>query len=118
MIGRMSYRIGRGRLARVSELIARPGKKAKASVTIAHTLLDAVDDVAGQSHRSALVEHAVRRYLRYLVKRARRERELALLDEHAPRLNAAAAQAADDQAEPDAARRSAQLSWGSKRSCR
>ncbi len=98
----MTYRVGASRLARVSKLIHTPGRKAKASVTIGHALLDAVDEVAGQSQRSALVEHAVRRYLRFLVKRARRERELALLDTHAARLNAAAAQAAADQAEPDA----------------
>lgn len=98
----MRYRIAPARIARVSELVVRPGKKAKASITIARSLLDAVDDVAGASRRSALVEHAVRRYLRALVRRARRERELALLDKHAAQLNAAAAEAAADQAEPDA----------------
>jgi len=98
----MTYHITASRVGRVSELIARPGKKAKASVTIGHALLDAVDEVAGTARRSALVEHAVRRYLTYLVRSARRERELALLDTHAARLNAAAALAIADQAEPDA----------------
>lgn len=94
-----SYRIPAPRVARVSELMARPGAKAKASVTIARGLLDAADAIAGPAGRSALIERAVRLYLRHLVRNARRERELALLDTHAARLNAAALRALADQAE-------------------
>jgi len=93
------YVISASRVARVSEMMARPGAKAKASVTIARGLLDAADAVAGPDGRSALIEHAVRQYLRRLVRKARHERELALLDAHATRLNAAAARALADQAE-------------------
>lgn len=93
------YKIPAPRVARISELMARPGNKAKASVTIARGLLDAADAVAGPDGRSALIERAVRSFLRRLVRKARRERELALLDAHAPRLNAAASRAILDQAE-------------------
>ena len=97
-----SYRIPAPRISHVRELIFLPGTKAKASVTIARGLLDAADAVAGPDGRSALIERAVRHYLRRLLKKARRERELALLDAHASRLNAAAARALLDQAEPPA----------------
>ena len=95
------YRIPASRVSRVMELIAAPGKKAKASVTISQGLLKAADAVAGPAGRSALIERAVRRYLRFLVRRERSERELALLDGHAGRLNAEAARASSDQAEPE-----------------
>lgn len=93
------YRIPAPRIAQVSEMMTRPGAKAKASVTIARGLLDAADAVAGPDGRSALIEQAVRLYLRRLVRKARHQRELALLDAHAARLNAAAARALADQAE-------------------
>lgn len=94
----MNYRIPPGRLARVSESIRAPASKAKTSVTISRTLLAAADDVAGTSGRSALIERALRQYLRRLVRRARHERELSLIDLHAEKLNAGAAQAIADQA--------------------
>jgi metal-responsive CopG/Arc/MetJ family transcriptional regulator len=97
----MTYRIPPGRVTRVSELMRAPGKKAKASVTISRGLLDAADDVVGAAGRSALFERAVRVYLHRLVRRARRERELALLNTHASRLNAAAERALADQADLD-----------------
>jgi len=87
----------------VSELVHSSGTKAKVSVTLARGLVAAADQIAGEAGRSALIERAVRRYLRQIVRRARHQRELALLDAHADRLNAAAAQALADQAEPDAA---------------
>jgi metal-responsive CopG/Arc/MetJ family transcriptional regulator len=97
----MDYRIPPGRIHRVSELIQSPGTKAKVSVTLARGLLVAADQVAGETGRSQLIEHAVRHYLRMLVRRTRHQRELALLDAHAVRLNAAAEQALADQAELD-----------------
>ena len=97
-----SDKIPAPRIARVRELMIQPGTKAKTSVTIARGLLDAADAVAGPDGRSALIERAVRHYLRRLLKQARQERELALLDANAPRLNAAAARAMLDQAEPAA----------------
>ncbi len=93
------YRIPPSRITRVRELIRSPGRKAKASVTIARGLLDAADDVAGEAGRSALVERAVRHYLRHLVRRARHERELALLNAHAAQLNREAGRALADQVE-------------------
>lgn len=96
------YHVPPGRILRVSELVHSPGTKAKVSVTLARGLVAAADQVAGETGRSALIERAVRRYLLQLVRRARHHRELALLDAHAARLNAAAGQALADQAEPDA----------------
>jgi len=96
------YRVPPSRISRVSELVGSRATKAKVSVTLSRGLVAAADQVAGESGRSALIELAVRRYLRRLVRVARHERELALLDAHAARLNAAAAQAIEDQAEPDA----------------
>jgi len=96
------YRIPPSRITRVSELIRSPGKKAKASITIARGLLDATDDVAGEAGRSALVERAVRHYLHHLVRRARHERELALLNAHAAQLNREAGRAVADQVELEA----------------
>jgi len=97
----MHYRIPTRQIARVSQLIASPARKAKASVSLGKDLLRAVDEVAGTSGRSALIEHAVRHYLRRLVAHARRERELALLNANADALNAAAELVLADQAEPD-----------------
>ena len=97
----MKYRVAISRLARVSEQIRSPSTKAKASVTISRALLDAADDVAGTAGRSALIERALRAYLRRLVRQARHEKELALIDAHAARLNAASAEAQEDQAELD-----------------
>lgn len=97
----MEYRVPPARIPRVSEMIGTPGTKAKVSVTIGRGLLEAADVVAGEAGRSALIERALRSYLRQLVRRARHERELALLDAHAARLNAAAAEALADQTEPD-----------------
>jgi len=96
------YRVPPSRIHRVSELLVSPGTKAKVSVTLARGLLAAADQVAGEAGRSALIERAVRRYLRQLVRRARHHKELALLDAHSASLNASARQALDDQAEPDA----------------
>ena len=91
------YHIPASRVARVSELIRTPGTKAKASVTISRGLLEAVDDISGEAGRSAIIERALRGYLRRLVRRARHERELGLLNAHASRLNAAAERALADQ---------------------
>lgn len=93
------YRIPPSRLSRASEQVRAPGRKAKASVTIAKGLLAVADDLAGEAGRSALIERALRLYLRQLVRRARHDKELVLLDAHAARLNASAARALADQAE-------------------
>jgi hypothetical protein len=98
-IGSMDYKIPVGRLARVSEQIRAPGTKAKASVSIARELLAAADEVAGAAGRSALIERALRLYLRRLVRQARHDKELALLDANAAGLNVAAADALADQAD-------------------
>ncbi|MSR07521.1 MAG: hypothetical protein EXR93_10720 [Gemmatimonadetes bacterium] len=78
-------------------LLRQPSKKSKASVSVSSTLLAAADAVAGTAQRSALIERALRRYLRYLVRRQRHARELAILNANAARLNAEAREAKRDQ---------------------
>lgn len=95
----MEYRIPPAKLVRVSENIRSPSTKAKTSVTISRSLLAAADDVAGAAGRSALLERALRSYLRRLVRKARHERDLALIDTHAGPLNEASSRALADQAD-------------------
>ncbi|MGH7879218.1 MAG: hypothetical protein ACRETG_04490 [Steroidobacteraceae bacterium] len=47
-----------------------------------------VDALAGEAQRSAWIERAVQSYATRQLKEQRRERELALLNEHAEALNA------------------------------
>lgn len=84
-------------LMRIETLVRRPGPKRKASVSVSGPLLDAADEIAGQAQRSALIERALRRYLRSYVRRQRNARELALLNANAKRLNAQAAAVLADQ---------------------
>lgn len=87
------------RAARLEKLIASRSKKTKASISISADLLAAADELAGKSRRSELFEHAVRSMIRRIVKRARHERELAILDQHADTLNAAAAETLEFQSD-------------------
>jgi hypothetical protein len=75
-------------LAALSALIAAPTGKAKASITLSGNLLKVVDTLAGAAQRSAWIERAVLSYAIRQLKEQRRERELALLNEHADALNA------------------------------
>jgi metal-responsive CopG/Arc/MetJ family transcriptional regulator len=84
--------------ARLKKLLSSKSKKAKTSVTISADLLAAADELAGKSHRSELFERAVRTMVRRAVKRARHNRELAILNGHADRLNAEAAETLEYQA--------------------
>ena len=87
------------RAAKLQKLIASRSKKAKASISISADLLAAADELAGKSHRSELFEHAVRSMMRRIVRRARHERELAILNKHADTLNAEAAETIEFQAD-------------------
>src|SRR5258708_33812405 len=75
-------------LAALSELIATPATKAKASITLSGNLLKVIDTLAGASQRSAWIERAVQSYAARQLREQRRERELALLNKHADALNA------------------------------
>ena len=89
------------RLTALDALVRRGGPKRKASVSIAASLLDATDQLAGEAQRSAFIERALRRYLRRLIRRQRDAREIALLNANARRLNEQASSALDDQAPAD-----------------
>lgn len=74
-------------LAALRRFLAQHEKKAKTSVSLSGELLRAADALAGKSARSALVERALRRYLREIVRRSRREHDLAAIDAHAAATN-------------------------------
>ncbi len=62
--------------------------KLKTSVTLSKTTLQAIDRLAAGSHsRSSVIEWAVREVVEREKRRLRDERELALLNKHADRLN-------------------------------
>ena len=67
------------RTAELQRLLSQHGKKAKTSVSLSGELLRATDVVAGKAQRSALVERALRRYLKSILRRARHQRDLALI---------------------------------------
>lgn len=96
-----TLKIPPARVAKLSKLVASRSKKAKTSVSISADLLAAADELAGKSRRSELFEYAVRSMMRRLVKRARHERELAILNDQAEALNADAAETLEFQASFD-----------------
>ncbi len=67
------------RAAQLQRLLSRHEKKAKTSISLSGELLRATDVVAGKAQRSALVERALRRYLQSILRRARHQRDLALI---------------------------------------
>ncbi len=81
--------------------------KVKTSITLSDDVLAAVDKLAGSARsRSAVIERALRGYLRRRDRAAERARELARLNRAAERLNAEAADVLAYQApwpgDPDA----------------
>ena len=85
-------------LARLETLVRQKSPKRGASVTVSASLLDATDRLAGQAQRSAFVERALRRYLRYILRAQRDARELAIINANATRLNAESDSILADQA--------------------
>ena len=69
--------------AELERLLRKHEKKQKASVSLSGELIRAADILAGKAQRSALLEHAVRRYFRQLLRRVRHERDLRLIDARA-----------------------------------
>ncbi len=68
--------------------------KVKTSVTLSEDLIAEIDRLSGRSkNRSAVVERAVREYLRVLSKRRRDERDRELYDRHADELSSEAMEA-------------------------
>ena len=89
------------RAARLQRLLGSRSKKTKVSISVSADLLAAADELAGKSRRSELFERSVRSLVRRVVRRARHERELALLNQHAESLNAAAAETLEFQSDLD-----------------
>lgn len=87
------------RAVKLQRLLASRSKKTKISISVSANLLAAADELAGKSRRSELFERGVRSLVRRIVRRARHERELALLNKHAERLNAAAADTLEFQSD-------------------
>jgi Arc/MetJ-type ribon-helix-helix transcriptional regulator len=66
--------------------------KVKTSITLSKEALAAIDRLAGsRKNRSAVVERAVRELVTAEARRLRNERDLEILNRHAKRLNAEAA---------------------------
>jgi len=74
-------------LAEVRRLLTLHEKKAKTSVSLSGELLRAADAIAGKSARSALIERALRRYLRAIIRRDRHRRDLETIDANAATTN-------------------------------
>jgi metal-responsive CopG/Arc/MetJ family transcriptional regulator len=75
--------ISRKTAAELERLLTRREKKANASVSLSRAIIRAADAVAGKARRSALVERAMRSYLRSLVRRARNEHDLHAINARA-----------------------------------
>ena len=68
---------------RVQRLLGQHEKKAKTSVSLSGELIRAADAVAGKAQRSALVERAMRAYLRSMLRRARHAHDLQAINARA-----------------------------------
>lgn len=79
----MTNTVTQRKLAEVERLLERRQKKEKTSVSLSGEIIQAADAVAGKAQRSALVERALRRYLRNLVRRARDKRDIELINARA-----------------------------------
>lgn len=75
------------RVAEVQRLLRTHEKKAKTSVSLSAEVLRAADVVAGPEGRSALIERAVRRYLKQVLRRSRHHQDLAAIAAHAEQTN-------------------------------
>jgi metal-responsive CopG/Arc/MetJ family transcriptional regulator len=72
--------------------------KAKTSVTLSTEVLAGIDRLAGSKHsRSAVIEHALRRYLSEHTRTRMQARDLEQLNRAADELNAEAAEVLDYQ---------------------
>jgi hypothetical protein len=69
--------------AELERVLSKHEKKQKVSVSLSGEFIRAADILAGKAQRSALLEHAVRRYFRQLLRRLRHERDLRLIDARA-----------------------------------
>ncbi|MEO8578109.1 MAG: hypothetical protein ABI556_15470 [Gemmatimonadales bacterium] len=76
-------------------------KKEKTSVSLSGELIAAIDTIAGNAERSALVERALRSYLRRIIRRNRNEKDLEAINAHADVTNRESDWLLDIQAWPE-----------------
>jgi metal-responsive CopG/Arc/MetJ family transcriptional regulator len=75
--------------------------KEKTSITLSREVLAGIDQLAGSRHsRSAIIERAVRNYLKERERASIYARDLEILNRAADRLNAEAEETLDYQADP------------------
>jgi metal-responsive CopG/Arc/MetJ family transcriptional regulator len=61
--------------------------KVKASITLSHELLRAVDELAKTSSRSEVIEHALRDFLAARARALRDARDIEIMNKHADAYN-------------------------------
>jgi metal-responsive CopG/Arc/MetJ family transcriptional regulator len=61
--------------------------KMKASITLSHELLQAVDELAKSSSRSEVIEHALRDFLAARARALRDARDIEIMNKHADAYN-------------------------------
>ena len=88
-------------VAEVGRLLAYREKKEKTSVSLSGEIIRAADAVAGKTQRSALIERALRAYLRRLVNRSRNERDLEAINASAKVTNRESDRVLELQAWPE-----------------
>jgi len=87
MITSMGLGLSKRTVLEVERLLSRKEKKSNASVSLSHAIIRATDAVAGKAGRSALVERAIRKYLRAVLRQARNEHDLQAIDARAELTN-------------------------------
>lgn len=75
------------RAAELQRQLKTREKKQKASITLSGELLRVADALTGKSQRSALIEKAVRRYLKQVTRQMRNEHDRRLIDAGAEQTN-------------------------------
>lgn len=88
-------------LDRLTQLLRRHEKKAKASLSLSAEVIEAADLIAGRSQRSAFVERAVRAYIRHVMRQARHRQDLQAIDARADVTNRESDDLLDLQAWPE-----------------
>lgn len=81
--------------------LQRREKKEKTSVSLSGELIAAADALAGKAQRSALIERALRAYLRRMIRRNQNEKDLAAINAHAVAINRDSDWLLDIQAWPE-----------------
>jgi metal-responsive CopG/Arc/MetJ family transcriptional regulator len=88
-------------IAELQRQMARRLKKEKTSVSLSGELIEAIDTLAGKTGRSAMIERALRTYLKRIIRRHRNEKDLAVINSHADAINRESGYLLDIQAWPE-----------------